>query len=180
MRRKLVLQPRSKPVESSGDGAPSSEPEHGSEDEVESPVADAAVMSDADAKKTIDEDVKEFFAVRNLEEADNYFQRLPAAHHHSLVDKLVSLSLESKESDAQLVTDFFKRAKDQHLCENKAFEDGFTPIVEFLDDIAIDAPMAYKYMANMIRAVEFSEEERTRIASKLPDSSASKLLALLS
>ena len=76
-RKCLVLQPCSKPVESEtaeppADGAEGSEA-GGSEAGGSEPEA-AVEMSEADAKKKIAEDSKEFFAVRNLDEAEVYFR----------------------------------------------------------------------------------------------------------
>ncbi|KIY68094.1 hypothetical protein CYLTODRAFT_421949 [Cylindrobasidium torrendii FP15055 ss-10] len=175
VRRKLVLAPRSKPIESttaaSGDDEPTA---------TESPVEETPAMSDADAKRKVDEDLKEFFAVRNLEEADDYFQRLPAAHHQLLVDKLVSRAIESKQADAELVGNLFKRVREKNLAEIKAFEDGLAFTVEILPDIAIDAPKAYDLMAIMMKGVGFDEETRTRIASKMQEQEdKDKLLSLL-
>jgi translation initiation factor 4G len=136
-------------------------------------------MSEADVKKKIDEDVKEFFAVRNLEEADVYFTNLPDEHRFRLVDKLVGSALESKEADARLVGEFFTRAASNGQCTLELFEEGFIPMAEFLDDIAIDAPKAFDYMAIMLRGAGFEKEpERLqRIASKLEDSN--KLISLV-
>ena len=135
-------------------------------------------MSDEDAKKKIAEDSKEFFGVRNLDEAEVYFSALPGQHHHNLVDKLVSTAVESKEADAQLVADFFSRAVSKELCSPAEFEEGFAPIAEIIDDIAIDAPKAFQLFAMMIKGADFDEERRSRVASKSIDSD--KLLALLS
>ncbi|KAF8918221.1 hypothetical protein CPB85DRAFT_1283095 [Mucidula mucida] len=174
-RKKLVLAPRSKPVEST-----TAETEQGSDDEVESPTEESAApeMAVADAKKKIEEDLKEFFAVRNLDEAEDYFSSLPALHHHLLVDKLVSFAIESKEADAQLVGDFFARASSKSLCASAAFEQGIASVAEFLDDIAIDAPKAPNLLAIMITGADLSEEQRTQIASKSEGSA--KLLELIS
>ncbi|KAF9031242.1 hypothetical protein BDZ89DRAFT_1101175 [Hymenopellis radicata] len=175
-RKRLVLAPRSKPIE-----FPTAETEQGSDDEVDSPTEESAApeMPAEDAKKKVGEDLKEFFAVRNLEEAEDYFKSLPASHHHLLVDKLVSSAIESKEADAQLVGDFFARASSQSLCAPAAFEQGIAPVAEFLDDIAIDAPKAPNLLAIMIKGADLSEEQRTRIASKSEESGA-KLLELIS
>ncbi len=135
-------------------------------------------MSEEVAKKKIDEDSKEFFAVRNLEEAEVYFTALPAQYHHKLVDKLVVAAVESKEADAQLVSDLFARATSKNLCSPTAFEEGLTPVAEMIDDIAIDAPKAFTLLATMIKGVGFDEDRRSRLASKSMDSD--KLLALLS
>ncbi|KAG1746343.1 hypothetical protein EDB19DRAFT_353109 [Suillus lakei] len=121
-----------------------------SEEQSESPPT---VMSEADIKKQIDEDVNEFFAVRNLQEADVYLADLPHVHRFRLLDKLVASALESKETDARLVGDFFAQAasNEQRTLSLSAFEQGFVPMAEILDDIAIDAPTAFDYMAVMLR-----------------------------
>ncbi|KAG2137370.1 armadillo-type protein [Suillus cothurnatus] len=122
--------------------------------------------------KKIDEDVKEFFMVRNLQEADDYFPDIPCEHRFRLVDKLVASALESKETDAKLVGDFFAQAISNGHCALEIFEKGFMPMAEFLDDIAIDTPRAFDYMAIMLQGAGMhNEPERLhRIASKLKDS----------
>ena len=173
-RRKLQLLPRSKPVEEenkvNGDSA-----DH-SEDEGD----DATLaMSEAEATKKIAEDIKEFFSVRNIDESEDYFTKLPSEHHHRLVDKMVSKAIESKEADGRLVADAFARATEKNLCSISAFEEGFIPIAELLDDIAIDAPKAFQIMATMMKGagLDKDEERRTGIAQKSMDSD--KLLELL-
>ncbi|KAG6382037.1 hypothetical protein JVT61DRAFT_671 [Boletus reticuloceps] len=168
-RKKLQLLPRTKPT-------PAEEtPPPASEDEPEAPVQ----MSEADAKKKIDEDVKEFFAVRSMEEADVYFTNLPEDHRFHLVDKLVASALESKEADATLVSDFFAQAASKGQCSPEVFEAGFMPMAELLDDIAIDAPNAFKFMAIMLKGAGFDrdEERLAQLAGKSMDSD--KLLQLV-
>ncbi|KAF9560955.1 hypothetical protein CPC08DRAFT_455778 [Agrocybe pediades] len=173
-RKRLVLQPRSKPLETetAETSSPAAESESGSsEDEA---VPD---MSEADADKKIKEDIQEFFGVRNLEEAEVYFSKLPSQFHHRLVDKLVSKAVESKEADAKLVSEFFELAATKELCSPAAFEEGFMPIAELIDDIAIDAPKALQLFALMLKGAKLDEERRTKLASKSMDSE--KLLGLL-
>ncbi|KAF8176531.1 hypothetical protein BJ912DRAFT_930637 [Pholiota molesta] len=174
-RKRLVLQPRSKPVES--ENAESQSPVAGSDagGSEEETQPEPEVMSDEVAKKKIAEDTKEFFGVRNLEEAEVYFTALPAVHHHKLVDSLVSKAVESKEADAQLVADFFARSTDK--VSSAAFEEGFSGLAEFIEDIAIDAPKAVQLFVLMIMGAKLDEETRARIAAKSSDSD--KLLALL-
>ncbi|KAI6132491.1 armadillo-type protein [Pisolithus croceorrhizus] len=162
-RRKLQLLPRSIP-------APRETPPPTSEDEPEG--SPATQMSEEDAKKKIDEDVKEFFAVRNLEEADAYFTALTEDHRFRLVDKLVSSALEGKEADARLVADFFSRSASQQECSPDVFEAGFAPMVELLDDIAIDAPKAPQHMAIMLKGAGLDKdgERLKRMAEKMMDS----------
>jgi translation initiation factor 4G len=135
-------------------------------------------MTEEEAVKKISEDSKEFFGVRNLDEAEVYFANLPPVHHFRLVDKLASSAVESKELDAQLVADFFTRVTAKRLCTAAALEDGLLPISEIIDDIAIDAPKAFSLFAIIVKGAGLDEERRTRLASKSMDSD--KLLALLS
>ncbi|KAG2366166.1 armadillo-type protein [Suillus spraguei] len=161
-RRKLQLLPRSFLAYEKDATTPSEE----------EPESMPTAMSEADVKKKIDEDVKEFFAVRNLQEAEVYLTNLFDEHRSQLVDKLVASALESKEADAKLVGDFFAQATSNGQCTLEVIEEGFMPMAEFLDDIAIDAPKAFDYMAIMLRGAGFQNEpERLqRIASKLEDS----------
>jgi translation initiation factor 4G len=175
-RKKLVLQPRSKPVEATP--PPPSESSSESDEEPEIPAEPS--MSEEEAMKKISEDSKEFFAVRNLDEAEEYFSNLPVKHRFRLVEKLVATAIESKESDAQLVAEFFGRSAEKGLCSTESFEEGFTTTAEILDEIVVDAPKAFELMAIMLKGAGLDNDERrrSRITSKSKDSD--KLLALLS
>ncbi|KAF8622721.1 hypothetical protein AX15_006812 [Amanita polypyramis BW_CC] len=171
-RRKIMLQPRTKPLEEP------IRPAEGSVTPSEEGTSGLADVTDEAAEAKIVEDVKEFFNVRNLEEAEVYFTALAAQHHHRLVNKLVTSAVESKEPDAQLVADLFVRAKSKGLCFPDAFEEGFSPTAEIIEDIAIDAPKAWTLFAIMVRGADLDEEHQTRLASKSTDSD--KLFGLLS
>lgn len=178
-RRRLVLQPRTVLLKGD-DAATTSASRAGSEigsDDEDVPAA-APELSDADAKKKIDEDIKELFAVRNLDEAEVYFSSLPSKHHSTLIDKLVSKAVESKPADAELVASFFERASSKDLCSAGAFESGFEPTSEFIYDIAVDAPKAPQLFAQIVKGAGLSEQARQQVASK--SSNSDSLLALLS
>ena len=169
--------PRPVPKEKSKD-TPAASAVNSEEDEADT---SSPAMSADDAKKRVAEDAKEFFAVRNLSEAEVYFTKLPVEHHHLLIDKLVTAALDKKEFDAHLVADLFARAVSKNFCSPATFEEGFTPNAEFLGDIAIDAPKAPQLFAIMLKGagLDKNEERRTRIAEKSPDT-RDKLLELLS
>jgi translation initiation factor 4G len=134
-------------------------------------------MTEEAALKKISEDLKEFFAVRNLEEAEVYFSSLPPQHHHFLVDKIVSTAVESKEDDAKLVSQFFVLAASKELCSAASFEEGLTPVTEIIGDIAINATKAFQLLAMMVKGASLNQERLSNLASKSLDSD--KLLALL-
>ena len=134
-------------------------------------------MTEEATHKKISEDLKEFFAVRNLEEAEVYFGGLPSQHHHLLVDKIVSTAVESKEDDAKLVSQFFALAATKELCSAASFEEGLKPVTEIIDDISIDAPNAFQLLVVMVKGASLNQERLTNLASKSLDSD--KFLSLL-
>jgi translation initiation factor 4G len=128
-------------------------------------------MSEAEAKAKIEEDTKEFFGVRMLDEAESYFSSLPTEHRYWLVDALVMKSIEMKERDVTLVGDLFVRVREKDLCSPGVFEEGFNGLAEALDDLAVDIPKAWPYFAILLRGsgLDQDEERRRRIAEKTMD-----------
>lgn len=179
-RPKLNLLPRSKPLPESSQESPARErpDEEPEEGEINERDTGRSSMSKEQAEKKVDQDKKEFFAIRDLDEGEEYFSALPTEHRRILIEKLVLHALEAKEAEARLVADLFERVASRNICSPATFEEGFLPTAEMLDDIAIDAPKAFNLMAIMIKGAKIDEERRTRIASKSMDSD--KLLALLS
>jgi translation initiation factor 4G len=172
-RRKLQLLPRTRPV---GEESKTSTPavsEVGSDDEAaeEADTLALAAMSEREAKSKIDEDVKEFFGVRLLDEAESYFSSLPTEHRHRLVETLVMKSIEMKEPDVRLVGDLFVRVREKDLCSADVFEEGFNDLAELLDDLAVDIPKAWLYFAILLKGsgLDQDEERYARIAKKTMD-----------
>ncbi|EPQ55181.1 hypothetical protein GLOTRDRAFT_61048 [Gloeophyllum trabeum ATCC 11539] len=179
-RRRLQLLPRSKPIpgEDAKDETPSAS-RAGSDDEEDGADAGPS-MSEEEAKRRIGEDLQEFFAIRDLDEAEQYFTKLPQEHRFRLVDALVTKAIEAKQADAELVAGLFSRAAEKGLCTPAAFEEGFMHTAEFIDDIAVDAPKALDLLAIMMKGagLDKEEERRDRIVNKSMDKD--KLISLLS
>ena len=175
-RKRLVLAPRTKPT--TDEVAAKSESEAEAEAESEAEPTSSIEMTEEQALKKIGEDLKEFFAVRNLDEAEVYLTGLGPLHHFRLIDKFTSRAIESKEVEVQLLVDFFGRAVEKELVAPEAFEAGFLPIAEIIDDVAIDAPKAFTYFAMVVKSAGLDEERKARLASKSLDEQ--KLLDLLS
>jgi len=169
-RKRLQLLPRSKPVGEESKVSTPAVSEAGSDDEAggETGTHTPATMSEAEAKAKIDEDTKEFFAIRMLDEAESYFSSLPSEHRHLLVDTLVTKSIDMKEPDVTLVSDLFVRVREKDLCSPAVFEEGFNGLAEFLDDLAVDVPKAWPYFVVLLKGsgLDQDEERRGRIAEK--------------
>jgi translation initiation factor 4G len=172
-RRKLNLLPRSKPVGEESKVSTPAVSEAGSDDETSGEAGTPAMasMSEADAKAKIEEDVKEFFGIRSLDEAESYFSSLPMEHRHRLVDILVVKSIEMKEPDVTLVSELFIRVREKGLCSPEVFEEGFNGLAETLDDLAVDIPKAWSYFIVLLKGsgLDQDEERLARIAEKTMD-----------
>jgi translation initiation factor 4G len=175
--KKLALLSRMKPLKESA--SPPLSLGSCSDNEGPDVLAAESSMTESEALKKITEDTKEFFAVRNLDEAEVYFTTLSVEHQFRLVDKLVMTAIESKKTDAQLVARFFGRVVAKELCGGASFEEGFMPTADLLDEIVFDAPKAFELMAVMMKGAGLDKDEgrRTRIAGKSKD--GEKLLDLL-
>ncbi|THH33090.1 hypothetical protein EUX98_g1117 [Antrodiella citrinella] len=171
-RRKLNLLPRT--VKSEDKDTPAASAVNSEDDASEAGPS----MTEAEAKKQVEEDIKEFFSVRDLDEAEVYFTKLPTEHRHRLVDKLISDAIERKEADSELVAGLFSRAASKNFCSPATFEEGFAPIAEFLDDIAVDVPKAFSLYATMMKGAGLDKDDERR--ARLVGAHGDNLLSLLS
>ncbi|KAH8104331.1 hypothetical protein DFH11DRAFT_1763000 [Phellopilus nigrolimitatus] len=141
-RRKLYLIPRSKllAVKQEESSAPHPEDKEGEEGENRE-KAESSISKEQSEKK-IDQN-RAFFAIRNLDEAEDHFTVLSTEHHH------MSRTLHLTES-------MFARI----IREGPA---------ELLDDTALDAAKAFDLMVIMMEGAKLDKERRTPIASKFMD-----------
>jgi len=157
-RKKLKLLPRSVPMAKEDESAPASAVE--SADELPS-------MSDETAKAKIDEDVKEFWQVGDLAEAVNYFKDLRSTYHDQLIDKFVGEAFQKKDADVTLVAEIFSRVAASGTVSSASFKKGLEPTVEFLDDVAVDVPQAYTFMAKLMKGAALSQGDIEELAGKI-------------
>ena len=142
--------------------------------EKETPVI---TMTEERADARIEEDVKELWSLRNIDEAQYYFEALSAEYRSRLVSKLVSTSLDKKEADVILTAAVFAKVADAGLCSEDAFEDGLLTTVEMVDDLAIDVPKAYSFVARLLKGSKLPQSAIHSLASKITvDGSSQRLL----
>lgn len=151
-RPKLNLAKRTKPLP----GEEGAEEGDATEGKGAEDAADAAQMSapsemsDDEAKRRVDNDIKEFLAIRNIDEGKMAMETLPSIRRAGFVDKITETVLNRKESDVRLVGKLFETARDEGLLDDEMAEGGLKSHMEFLDDIAIDVPAAYTFMAILL------------------------------
>lgn len=160
-RKRLQLLPRT-----IGSIPNTTEGDQPSEALLSSTVEEPPSMTEDQAKAKVEEDIKEFLQIRDLNEAVGYFESMPSNYRHLLVDKFVS-KMDSKDSDVALIMELFSLASTSGACSPTAFEQGFLPTVEALDDISLDVPNAYPVMARLLRASNLSRETVIRLAASI-------------
>ena len=156
VRKKLVLAPRTIPAE----------PTEGSVAERQEGVDNGPVMTAAQAESRIMEDIKEFWNGRNLEEARHYFTALISEHRYLLVSKLASSALDKREDDVKLVAELFSSVAGE-LCAEETFETGLGGIVETVDDLSVDVPKAYTFVACLLVGTRLPRTKVEELANKI-------------
>lgn len=173
-RRKLQLLPRSIPIGGNEEGVTSpTTPDGGSESESEREEGEIRegdeeeTMSREEAERKVKEDIKELFAVRNIDEAEEYFKALPATYHFHLIDQILVQVLDRKEQDAVFIASFFERAGEKQLCSPVQFEEGFENAIAPLDDVSVDVPAAFKLMAIVAKGTQLPKDAIERLSEKI-------------
>jgi len=167
MRKKLQLLPRTiSTTNTEGGVAEEGDDRSEASTELEAGAETPPSMTEEQSKGKVEEDVKELFTLRDLGEAEKYFESLPEEHKSKLVDKLVDSAINSKEDDVKLVVQLFQRVAGKS-CSIPVFETAFGTAIEFLDDMAIDIPQAYSFMARLVQAAGLSRESVEVLAGKI-------------
>ncbi|KAJ8078153.1 hypothetical protein PM082_000359 [Marasmius tenuissimus] len=167
VRKKLILQPRTKPLASHNTlSKPSSDSLLLKVDPETSDTESS--LSTVDIQQEVDEDTDESFAVRSIKEAEVWFRDKSPDYHRRVVQNLISVALRSEEAliDARFVSDLLQRTSGK-VFSLDVLEDVFCSVAGLLDDILCDVPSALELFAVMINGASLSREQRERIASKL-------------
>ena len=171
-RRRLVLQPRTIPLGGEGsirEGPPSTTAtsDYGEEETTSNVGAAAPSMTLERAKQKINEDVKEFFMLKDLTEGEGYFESLPPDFRNELIETLFHKAIDAKESETQLVIELFSCAASKGLATESQFEKGFECDMEFLEDISVDVPQVYMTVTKLMHAAKLSESVVERCVHNL-------------
>ncbi|KAF8320324.1 ARM repeat-containing protein [Clavulina sp. PMI_390] len=149
-RKKLVLAPRTVPNETAEQPEGAVAEEDSAEPAGAAGSAGGSTMTEAQADARVSEDVKEFWNGRNVEEGKHYFTVLPAEFVPKLISKLAFSALEKKADEVKLVADLFTSVAGE-TCSEDTFVAGMLPLVEGVDDLSVDVPKAYTYIAQLLR-----------------------------
>ncbi|GJJ08614.1 hypothetical protein Clacol_002833 [Clathrus columnatus] len=162
-RKQLALLPRSLP-------RPGEEPKLLEEEVAQSEPSGDEVDSPLDSKKAktkIGEDLKEFWALKNFDEADSYISKCSHSYRSLFIDQLIASTLERKELEASIAGELLTRWATNGLCPPSVMEKGFEAQLEFIDDIAIDVPAAYRLVAILLKGSKLLRPTVEELAGKI-------------
>ncbi|CAO1637709.1 unnamed protein product [Sympodiomycopsis kandeliae] len=168
-RPKLKLAPRTKPYPgSTGEGDEEGEGEEEDDDEKKAGEDGAAELSEEDLKRKVDNDIKEFLAVRDVKEGALAMESLPASQRSEFIAKIVEVVLNKKEDDVRTVGRLFNEVRSSSLMDDSSFETGFKKSgMDMLDDISIDVPSVYKFMAILVVASGLPQDKVEALAETI-------------
>ncbi|WFD44288.1 hypothetical protein MPSI1_002954 [Malassezia psittaci] len=149
-RPKLQLQPRSTSASNLDDAA--------------TPAQSDAEPSEEDLKRKVANDVKEYLAIRDLEEGVQSIQALDTQHRSKFVDALVAAVLDKKPDVVQDAGKLLKTLRERDVLTEEQTSEGFKPQLTYLDDTSMDAPSAYSFMAQLLVDANFSREQIDSLA----------------
>ncbi|KAG9120062.1 hypothetical protein FRC07_004602 [Ceratobasidium sp. 392] len=109
----------------------------------------------------------EYLGVENVEEAIMALETLPTRHHHIFVDKMVGAALDGGNKVVVLAEKLFSAIYKQQACSAKAFERGLLPTVEMADDLSIDVPKTYEWLARLMHAAGIERAQAEELANKI-------------
>ncbi|KAF9578249.1 hypothetical protein BGW38_006052, partial [Lunasporangiospora selenospora] len=105
-----------------------------------------------EAKRSIQNTLKEFLSLRDMKELVLSVEELDACHRNMFVTEFVYSSMDMKQADVDAIAEIFKKLLSEKLISSEDFETGFTMPLEDLADLAIDCPNAYKYSEQLLEA----------------------------
>lgn len=119
------------------------------------------------AKAKIGEDLKEFWALKNFDEADSYISSSEPSYRSQFIDQLIVSTLERKDSEAYIAGELLTRWANSDLCPPSVMEEGFISQLEFIDDVAIDVPAAYRLVAILLKGSKLPRPSVEKLAGKI-------------
>jgi len=106
-------------------------------------------ISEEDAQKKIKSLVREYFTAMDIKEAQLCVTELGTKkYHHEIVLQGLNLAVDGKQSDRDGLNKLLMLfAKELKILNSKHFEQGFTSLLEFADDMIIDLPLLLDHVA---------------------------------
>ena len=116
-------------------------------------------MSEEDVKRKTANDVKEYLAIRDIEEGVQSIEALPEKNRASFVDALIAAVLDKKQDQVEDAGKLLGTLRERSVLDETMLSEGFKAQLTYLDDTSMDAPSAYSFMAQLLVAAQFGREQ---------------------
>ncbi len=136
-------------------------------------------MSNEEAERKITNSVKEFFSVRDVEEGKAAFEALPESRRGECIKKMVDEALQKKEAEVKLLGELLDASAEANILTTEMIESAFKDTVDFLEDLSIDVPNAFKYVAHLLVQSGLSREKIEAMSSSMEGIGDSKPAEML-
>ncbi|KAK4698328.1 translation initiation factor 4G, partial [Phenoliferia sp. Uapishka_3] len=170
-RPKLVLAPRTKPIDGEGaeDGEEKPEEEAAEvEDEDDGAIDPNAVsMSRAEGERKAGNSVKEFFAVKSISEGIASVEALPVEYRTYLITALSIAALDKKADEVNITRQLFAEVVVKSAVSHAHLLEALAVPIKTLIDIAVDQPSAYSFMAQLLVGAGVSQDELKELSLKM-------------
>ncbi|RUS30690.1 hypothetical protein BC938DRAFT_479072 [Jimgerdemannia flammicorona] len=114
---------------------------------VASPATETPVqkMNENEVKMKIDNMLKEFWSVADVKELVLCVKDLPSEYHSQTIAEILNAAIDKKENEVKMVAKAFQILADEKTVSKDNFGTAFGGFIEFIDDVSIDVPAAFKH-----------------------------------
>ncbi|CAE6458874.1 unnamed protein product [Rhizoctonia solani] len=137
------------------------------EEDLKKKKAAPTAMTEKEIENKVKEDVKEYLGAQDIKEAIMTLETLPSEHRHLFVDKLVNASMDGGDKVVVLTEKVFSAARSRSVISPECFERGMLPTIEMADDLSIDVPKAYEWLARVMYAAGMDKVKTEEMADRI-------------
>ncbi|ORY90100.1 armadillo-type protein [Leucosporidium creatinivorum] len=146
-RPKLVLKPRTKPLDGEEEEGEKGEEKDAEEEDEDDGAIDpnATSMSRSEGERRAGNSVKEFFSVKSISEGVESIKALPVEYRGILIRALADAAVDKKADDVNLTRTLFSEVSDKSIVPHAVMLESLAPLVKGLIDLAVDVPSVYTF-----------------------------------
>lgn len=148
-RKPLKILPRTKPVED------------------EDSQAQEPGMSEEAIQRSVDNSVKEFFTMQDINEGQESFKALPQDARWRLNQKLINKAVNGKQAEVDIACKLFTAALEGSVTSRTDFLKAFEEDIKELAAVAEDQPYAMRFYVQMLKTAGMSREDTEALSKKM-------------
>ncbi|RUS28957.1 armadillo-type protein, partial [Jimgerdemannia flammicorona] len=103
-------------------------------------------MSESEAKKKIDDMLKEFWSVVDVEGLVLCIKNFPSEYHSLIITEILFTTISKKKNEVKMMAKAFRMLADEKSVSKDSFETSFDSFVGFIDDISTNVPTVFEHI----------------------------------